>query len=618
MIVTDAGPTTAEIVAWYYERRKSQPMQAWIQRALEVRDMYNGDVVVPLPEMERDEKPAVANLLSQGVDQTGMRIASTQPSAKFPTLGVPGSKPEARAANQRRQVTSSWERMNGLKLKDRRQSRQLITYGAMATIIRPDFQRKIPEWVVRDPLTTYASECPNPDDMTPDNAIFLYHRPLGWIKANYPQAAESISRRRSNNYQKENLDELFQLLEYVDGEVTVIILLGKHKGYAGDPTIDGAQTFEIVRTPNLSGICPAVTPGRITLDRKGGQFDGMVGMFQQQALLQALSVIATEKGIFKDEWIVSRQNEVAKIITPADGRMGEVGILSGGDIKEVNLDPSYMAPQMINTLERAQRLQGGIPAQMSGEGASNIRTGKASELTMSAVVDFPVQEAQEILAMSREACIKRAIAIDKNYWRNSQKSFYVQWNGKSENVDYEPGKLWKTDEVYVSYSHAGTDINGLTILVGQLTGMGLISKRYAMETHPLVEDPERMMDEIKKEGLEEAILASIQQQAAQPGSNVADFAQIMKYVISDQYELAEAVIQVQKEAQERQASVDAEGVPTAVDPLSPEAQPGLAAPGMGAEAGAAIAEPPSSITNMAALFGQLAKPGAVSGPSAAA
>ena len=50
----------------------------------------------------------------------------------------------------------------------------------------------------------------------------------------------------------------------------------------------------------------------------------------------------------------------------------------------------------------------------------------------------------------------------------------------------------------------------------------------------------------------------------------------MELVANNDYELAEAVDKVQKEAQERQA--------TMVEATAAEAQPGLALPGMGAEA----------------------------------
>ena len=56
----------------------------------------------------------------------------------------------------------------------------------------------------------------------------------------------------------------------------------------------------------------------------------------------------------------------------------------------------------------------------------------------------------------------------------------------------------------------------------------------------------------------------------------------MDLVRSNKLDLVDAVSKVQKEAQERQADQ--------VEPTAPEAQPGLALPGMGAEAGVA---PPS-------------------------
>ena len=72
------------------------------------------------------------------------------------------------------------------------------------------------------------------------------------------------------------------------------------------------------------------------------------------------------------------------------------------------------------------------------------------------------------------------------------------------------------------------------------------------------------------------MLSSIQQQAAEGAIPPADLARIMSLVANNQKELAEAVEQVQKEAQERQAKQ--------VEAMSAEAQPGLAQPGMGAEA----------------------------------
>ena len=69
--------TIEEIVALYGSRQ--QGADGAKSRMRNLRDYYNGDIIVPLPELNADEQSAVANLLAQGLDQTAMRIASTRP-----------------------------------------------------------------------------------------------------------------------------------------------------------------------------------------------------------------------------------------------------------------------------------------------------------------------------------------------------------------------------------------------------------------------------------------------------------------------------------------------------------------------------------------------------------
>ena len=71
-----------EIMAIYSAR--SRVNDSAKGRMRELRDYYNGDVIVPLPELNSDEQSAVANLLAQGLDQTAMRIASTSPDIFCP------------------------------------------------------------------------------------------------------------------------------------------------------------------------------------------------------------------------------------------------------------------------------------------------------------------------------------------------------------------------------------------------------------------------------------------------------------------------------------------------------------------------------------------------------
>jgi hypothetical protein len=88
--------TTEEIVQLYEQRRRNQgPVQEQMRR---VRDLANGDVIVPLNELDKNAKSSVANLLVQGLDQMSMRVTSTMPSPYFPPIkeGSERSKSSAR------------------------------------------------------------------------------------------------------------------------------------------------------------------------------------------------------------------------------------------------------------------------------------------------------------------------------------------------------------------------------------------------------------------------------------------------------------------------------------------------------------------------------------------
>ena len=83
--------TTEEIVKLYEQRRRSQgPVQEQMRR---VRDLANGDVIVPLNELDKNAKSSVANLLVQGLDQMSMRVTSTMPSPYFPPMLTPLRQP---------------------------------------------------------------------------------------------------------------------------------------------------------------------------------------------------------------------------------------------------------------------------------------------------------------------------------------------------------------------------------------------------------------------------------------------------------------------------------------------------------------------------------------------
>jgi hypothetical protein len=557
-----------DIAAEYLAR--SQHASSTKDRQRKIRDHYNGDIVVPLPEIDKTEETAVANLLMQGLDQTAMRISSIMPDILVPPVDETSDRSRKYAAIQRK-ANFGWWQQSTLDLQMAKRARHLIGYSENIVRIRFDPKYGCPVWSTRDPLTSYPSNLRGVDDMTPDNCIFGYERDQAWMARWYPTAAFRFAGGSPNG--EYSNDAPIEMVEYVDHDETVLIAMRNPASGASDM---GPAIVELERTPNLAGVTPVTVGSRISLDENRGQFDGITGMYQQQAKLMALEVLAVQKGVFPDTWLVGNAGEQPKIITEASGLRGQIGLVRGGQLTEMSLQPGFMTNPAIDRLERGQRVEAGIPAEFGGESTSNIRTGRRGEMVLSAVVDFGVQEAQKILARQLEHENEIAVGQAKAYGGSAKKSFYVTDRKAKGKVDYVPSKHFGTGQNVVSYSQAGADINTLVTGGGQRVQMGTMSKKSFMRLDPMIEDPDVESDSVVAEQLESGLLSGLQQQAASGQLPPADLAAIMALVKNDKADLADAVVQVQKEAQERQAQV--------VSPTDPAAQPGIAQPGAGAEA----------------------------------
>lgn len=589
--------TVEEIVALYRERLDAQgPI---LQQMRDVRELANGDVVVPLSELDRNAKASVANLLVQGLDQMSMRVSSTMPSPYFPPMREGSERAKEMARTRKKAMLSIWDH-NRMKMKMKRRARHLLAYSSAPVVIKPDFKKLTPTWHVRNPLDTFPCPSEDPDDPVPYDCIFTYTKTAKWLFDNYGDAVAGRLRMG-----RVTADTKFTLLEYIGYDEIVLCVLGETKSYIKEAT-GVLEAVELERVINRTGMPLAVVPNRITLDRPRGQFDGVLGMYYTRARLQALTEIAIERGIFPDEYLIARPAENPEIIQVADGKIGQLGIVKGGDIQQLQTNPGYKTDVALDRLERQERLEGAIPAEFGGESGTNIRTGRRGESVLSATVDFRVQEAQATFESSLFEEDKIAIAIEKAYWGEQPKSFFIAGYKNAGKTDYVPNKLWETDFHYVNYSASGTDVNSLIIGLGQRLGTGLMSKESAREADPLIADPELEADRITAEGIEAALLSSIQQQAANPEGpyQPEDLAYLAKLVVEQNVSLYEAVRMTDERARERQAAEAPQG--------TPQTMPGLAMPGMGAEmqaaappeAQAAPAGPPGIEALLAQLGGR--------------
>jgi hypothetical protein len=600
--------TPEEVVALFNSRKRTLAVRHG--RMEELRKAYAGDISVPLPELDRNEKPMVANLIQAGLDGAAMRVSSTLPMVSCPPTR-PGFENSERAADLRRNAIYGFWESNRLGLIQRKRSRWLMGYSSAPVMIRPDPVRSIPKWQERNPLTAFG---PPGDDLDPVNFLFSFKKSLAWLRRIYPESMAGLDLGKPAN--EVSPDTEFTVVEYADHEVICQVVIGaspdeppSSSGYAQPMGVPrpGRPWAEIEWQPNLAGICPVVNPTTIGLDEPAGYYDGLIGLYWWQSKLMALGGLAAERDVFPDEWLVERPNEVGAIEVEADGQQGIRGIVKGGQIATTHAPPGQQTMLMINNLERNIRVTGGIPAEMTGESASNIRTARRGAQVLSSAIDFRIQECQASFEAALEEENRRAIAIDKAYFGDMSKPFYVSWGGFKAQGVYTPNETWDTDHNRVRFPFAGADTNELVVSLGQRLGMEMISHYTAMQLDPYIEDPELERDRISGEGIDRAFMQGLQAQIADGTIPPDDAAYIVKQIVVERIPTFQAVINAQERAQARQASAPSAGpadTPAALPPGSPETQPGLAQPGMGAEA-ASIQGPAPAAENLQALMQNL-------------
>ena len=579
-----------EIVALYRQRTAFYaPLH---NRMRIIQQIYNGTAEVPLPDMERNELPYAPNLLAQGVDQMAGRIASVIPSVTFATKN--SNRVETRRVQTASRVLTGWWQADRLPMKLKQRARHIIAYGMTPSVLRWDPKNHRPTWHVRHPLETFPSTDIIPGTVVPNDVIFAYRRSAGWLR-NMGYGAQIIAVTGKNDIHDA---ASMLLLEYVDKDGTQLILSSYSQadpvyGLAYDTNGTGMRGVLLEFIPNPTEEMCCTVPMRITLDGASGQFDNMVGMYYMQSRLMALETIAVEKGIFPDTYLVSRPGEIGRFLDgPHDGRSGQVNIIAGGDIREIQSQPGYLTNPTIDRLERNQRVTAGIPAEFGGESSSNIRTGRRGDAVLSAVIDYPVAEAQETFAFALEEENEIAIALAKTYDGDTSRTIYVGTGNQTKAITYSANQIFPESEHVVSYPATGTDVNSLIIGLGQRVGLGIMSKRTAAILDPFIDNAESEHDQIIAEGLEQALVASIQQQAAQGAIPPLVLSKIMTLVKDDKMEIAEALNKVTEEAQKAQEAQQAEQAPQ-----TPE---GMAAPAaMQAMTGA----PQSPIPGQAAMPG---------------
>jgi hypothetical protein len=560
--------------------RQRQDIQSpLLERMLQVKERYNGEYVIPLPSMENEPvlPPLTPALIAENIDAVAQRASSVMPFIGCPAIDQSkerGVRSREYADIRRRALAATWY-SSKYKLKMRRAYRHLAGYATSCLVVTPDFEKGLPRIDVRDPLGVYPEPKAYEDVEPPRNCGFIYGKSGDWLRAHYPAARQENGGPVASDDNARQ--ELWDVCEWVDSEHIVIGIMGPRYNHYNQTYPYHSTQIELSRAPNKSGMPCVITPGRVSLDKIASSVSNVVGIVDLMSKMMALEILAQEKAIFPDRYIIGRSGQVPMIVGGEwkDGREGEVNVLLDAEaIGELRSTPDPSTNIAIDRLERNARISTGTVPQIGGETYGALRTGRGIDSLMGAALDPRIQEMQEIMEAHLPHLNECLFATYKGYFGAKQFSMFTGYAGDFGQVEFTPNEHFETNDNVVSYSIPGADIQGTTIQLGQLLSMKGISLRTFRTKHPFIEDAEAEGRRVDEEQLEEAVMAAIQQQALSGQLPVVYVSKIEKHRKKG-LDIFEAIEKADSEIREEQAAIAP--APEEGMAMAPEQVAGLAA-----------------------------------------
>lgn len=605
------------IVAIVEARRR---LDSSLKRSMiEVRDRYNGDIVLPLIDVEGEPtlKSPSPQLIADAIDNAAMRAASTRPAIHVPALRpekFQGVGSRAYSDIRRKALYAVWHR-SAFSLICRKAYRQLAGYGEMAMVVVPDYEAGMPRIETRDALTAYPEPKAAEDISPPGNVGFVYGRSASWISDRYGARNPEVGKIVEGAEELRSM--LWDLVEWIDEDHIVLGLIGPRdtdgyrrlSGNSMNPT-----PIELSRGPNRAGLVPAVVGKQITLDRVAATISRVVGNADLMDRLLALDILAQEKAIFPDRFLIAEDGRSPRILNAGgwqDGRTGEMNLLDGvRQIGEVRGDVSPQTGQLIDRLERNIRVSSGNPSLFGGELSGSLRSGQTVNALGSFAIDPRVQEMQEIMGYNLGLLNEAIVATYQGCFAGKKLTLFSGWATDRGHVVVDVDRNMETRENVVTYAFPGADVNAVTVATGQLVGTRLMSRQTGRSIHPMIDDPAFEANSVMEETLTDAILQSTLSQAQSGALPLIDASRILQLLREgDTIDMA-----VQKSSAEAQARQAQQAPPPGPDQATaPGAQPGLALPGQGVEQaptpqGGTIPPPGRSVDDLRQLVNGLVSP----------
>ena len=578
-----------------------------IERMMSIRDRYNSDVVVPVPNTD-DDVPYDALtplLIADAVDHPALYASQAPPNIFVPALDptkVSGVRSTDFAMRRRKALHYAWDK-SWWELVLGRFYRHLAAYAT--SVLMVTIEGDLPRIETRDPLAAYP-EPKAPEDLTlPANVGFIKGVSLDWLHLHYPETRTFLPHGAGFAVADGGEGELWDVVEWIDEHDIVVGVLGPRDGNRSWVHEPVRWCYELSRYPNVLGRCTAVIPRRVTLDRVISQLSNLTGHVDLMAHLTYLDIRATERAVFPDRYVISKVGQNPRLVGGdwKDGSTGDVNMVIDADaIGELRGTPDPNNKITLDRLERAFRVSSGLIPQAGGETYGALRTGRGIDALMGAALDPRTTELHRIAERYLTEVNELLLTAYKIQYGARIFSVYSPLDPgavefvPNDHVERSNGKLFVDNRV--SYPIPGMDDINATQVIGQMMGAELISRADARRMHPHINDPEGTERRLMGEQIDQLIIAALVQRASTPpGIPPSDLGRIRELVDTG-IPLWKAMTQADREAQERQAAVPP-------SPQAPEAMPGLANPGEGAEMGGLTSVPGTPLEQFRALTNAL-------------
>lgn len=556
-----------EIVSIMRQRRTADSVL--ITGMIENRDRYNGDVVVPIPDVSGVGATSRfgPNFFQEAIDGHARAANSSLPKISCPVKN-PDSQRSIELADRRQGALYGAWHEDQVHIKLGRSYRHLAAYGTHAMVIMPDDHLGRATISIRDPLTAYPELRAQDDIRSPQDCGFLFARSAQWIKSHYPAAPDYLAQSPGKGW-----DTLWDVVEWIDEDSVVIGVMGPRFPAYGvaDARPYGYNAIELERFSNKAGMVPVVAPRRITMDRVMGQLTAMINYSDLYGRMMSLQLSATEKAIYPDMAILSRTGMPPTLVGGEwyDGRTGNINMVIDGNIEVIGKETGPGTIPMLQLMDGHIRGGTGASPLYNGQGGG-MRTGAGVDALGDFGINPVIAESQMVMERSLVEANKAYIAVQKGYFGDKKFTCILGLAGSAKTVTYTPNKDFDSDDNVVYYPSPGADENKLAVAVTQLAATGIMSRKTARSIHPLVQDGDEEEQFTAIEKMTDAAVGGYANEIAQGTKSTAEVARAAE-LVSNGMPIFKAILQA---AAETASQGPAPGTPGGAPPTAgPNSQP---------------------------------------------